>query len=122
MQFDCIIRGGKIADGTGASEPFAAAIGIVAGKIAAIGDLDTVPAESVIDAQGKIVCPGFIDVHVHSEFALLGGRDQLATLRQGVTHPVARPGRLWLGPSQSRASAGVLGLRPLCLRRHGSVL
>jgi N-acyl-D-amino-acid deacylase len=105
MHFDCIIRGGKIADGSGATEPFAADIGIAAEKIAAIGELDRAQADSIIDVRGQIVCPGFIDVHVHSEFALLGGRDQLTTLRQGVTtHLLAPDGFGWapLNPERAR--------------------
>ena len=104
MQFDCLISGGKIADGSGTTPPFAADIGIKDEKIAAIGTLNPAQAASLIDVRGQIVCPGFIDVHVHSEFALLGGRDQLATLRQGVTTQLLAPdGFGWAPLSPARA-------------------
>ena len=105
MQFDCIIRNGKIADGTGASEPFPADIGVVGDRIAALGDLGKAQAQSSIEAGGQIVCPGFIDVHIHAEIALLGGRDQLASVSQGVTTQLLAPdGFGWapLDPERAR--------------------
>lgn len=61
--FDLVIRGGRIVDGTGAV-PFIGDIGIADGKIAAIGD-DLGQGAEEIDAAGKIVTPGFVDVHTH---------------------------------------------------------
>ena len=64
--FDLLIINGKIVDGTG--EPaFEANVGVKDGKIAAIGSLRRAYAPVVIDAQGCIVAPGFIDVHTHVE-------------------------------------------------------
>ena len=85
MQFDYIIEGGTIVDGTGRAKSFPADVGIVGDTISAVGKLDAAEANQRIDALGKIVSPGFIDVHVHSEVALLGGRDKLAGIQQGVT-------------------------------------
>jgi N-acyl-D-aspartate/D-glutamate deacylase len=61
--FDLIIRRGAIADGTGA-ELQCADIGIVDGRIAEIGNVAG-PAREEIDATGKLVTPGFIDMHTH---------------------------------------------------------
>jgi N-acyl-D-amino-acid deacylase len=61
--YDLIIRGGKIFDGSG-GEPFVADIAVKGGIIAAVGAVEG-SADEVIDAQGRIVTPGFVDVHTH---------------------------------------------------------
>lgn len=61
--YDTVIKGGSIIDGTGAAR-FGADIGIVEGRIATIGQIDT-DAATTIDATGKVVSPGFVDVHTH---------------------------------------------------------
>ena len=91
MDFDFIIQGGEVVDGTGKTERYRADVGIKDGRVAALGDLSPAEAASVIDATGQIVCPGFIDVHIHSENTLLGGRDQMAGIRQGVTTQLLAP-------------------------------
>jgi N-acyl-D-aspartate/D-glutamate deacylase len=60
---DLIIRGGDLVDGTGAPRR-RADVGVQGDRVVAIGQLDT-EAASVIDAAGKVVTPGFIDVHTH---------------------------------------------------------
>ncbi|MCB0993073.1 MAG: amidohydrolase family protein, partial [Acidimicrobiales bacterium] len=62
--YDAIITGGTIIDGTGATRR-RADVGITGGRIAAIGDLGDARAARTIDASGRIVAPGFIDVHTH---------------------------------------------------------
>lgn len=61
-RFDTVIRGGTIADGTG-GDTFVADIGIMDGKIAEIGR--NLSARSEIDVAGKLVTPGFVDIHTH---------------------------------------------------------
>jgi N-acyl-D-amino-acid deacylase len=63
--FDVIIRGGRIIDGTG-NPAYFADIGVRHGRIAAIGKIAATAPEE-INATEKIVCPGFIDVHTHAE-------------------------------------------------------
>ena len=63
MGLDAIVRGGTVVDGTGAP-PRAADVGIKDGKIAAVGDLPANGAAE-IDATGKLVTPGFVDIHTH---------------------------------------------------------
>ncbi len=65
-QLDLLIKNGHIIDGSG-NPWYAADIGIQGGRIVAIGRLDTTQSRRVLDAQGMIVAPGFIDVHTHSE-------------------------------------------------------
>jgi N-acyl-D-amino-acid deacylase len=64
-QFDTVIRGGRVIDGTG-NPAFSADIGIKDGRIAQIGKISG-SAETELAAKGKIVAPGFIDVHTHAE-------------------------------------------------------
>ena len=61
--FDLIVRGGRIYDGTG-GEPFEGDVGIKGGVIAAIGRFSGAASEE-LDARGRIVTPGFVDVHTH---------------------------------------------------------
>jgi N-acyl-D-amino-acid deacylase len=83
-QFDTIISGGRLVDGTGALWR-RADVAIAGDRIAAIGNLDGVPAQQRIEAGGCIVCPGFIDTHSHADLALLTGREMEGRLRQGIT-------------------------------------
>jgi N-acyl-D-amino-acid deacylase len=65
-QFDLVIMNARIVDGTG-NPWFRGAIAIKDGRIAKIGRLETANTKHTLDAQGKIVAPGFIDVHAHVE-------------------------------------------------------
>ena len=81
---DLIIRGGTVIDGTRAPR-FDADIGIVDGRIVAIGDLSGREARQTLDARGRIVSPGFIDSHTHDDQALLSQPDMTFKVSQGVT-------------------------------------
>ena len=82
--FNIVISGGTVVDGTGRPS-FSADVGIVAGRIAAVGDLPPAEARCVIDARGHAVSPGFIDTHTHSEGALLLDPQHANGIRQGIT-------------------------------------
>ncbi|MBI3210145.1 MAG: D-aminoacylase [Candidatus Solibacter usitatus] len=67
--FDILVRNARVLDGTG-NPWYRADIGIRAGKISAIGTLNGKTADRVIDANNRLVAPGFIDVHTHIEGAV----------------------------------------------------
>src|SRR4249920_2388710 len=66
MAFDIVIRGGTIVDGSGLPG-FSGDVGIKDGMIAEIGDLKGQSAKETVDAEGKVVSPGFIDAHTHMD-------------------------------------------------------
>ena len=68
--FDVVILNGHVIDGTG-SPWYAADVGIREGRIAAIGKLAGAPAKQTVDAKGKVVAPGFIDMLGQSELTVL---------------------------------------------------
>jgi len=82
--FDVIIEGGLIIDGVSDRE-YLADVGIVGERIQTIGDLKGAQARSVVDASGKIVSPGFIDIHSHTGSDLLINPKAESKVRQGVT-------------------------------------
>ncbi len=84
MAFDVVIRGGRVLDGTGA--PWRVSdIAVRRGKIARIGHLGKAQADRVIDAAGRYVAPGFIDIHTHSDIGILVEPTGESAVRQGVT-------------------------------------
>ncbi len=86
MSFDTVIRNGRWFDGTGAPSAIRN-IGIRDGHVAAIAarPLDEAGCPQVIDADGKWVMPGMIDIHTHYDVEVLGGPALSESLRHGVT-------------------------------------
>lgn len=82
--FDIIIRGAEVIDGSGAPR-FTADIGLIADRIAAIGNLENAEALQEIEAAGKIVAPGFIDIHSHSDYSLPFLPTADSKVHQGIT-------------------------------------
>jgi N-acyl-D-aspartate/D-glutamate deacylase len=82
--FDLLIVGGTVYDGTGAPGQVTD-LGIRGDRIADMGDLSGAPAGRVIDASGKAVAPGFIDMHAHSDLSLIVDGRALSKVMQGVT-------------------------------------
>ena len=80
---DVLILGGRVIDGSG-RPAFAADVAIAGDRIAAVGRVDE-PAVHTIDADGLFVCPGFIDMHTHSDLKLLSEPAHEAKICQGVT-------------------------------------
>ncbi|MCA1646575.1 MAG: amidohydrolase family protein [Chloroflexi bacterium] len=84
---DVLIRGGWVADGTG-NPRYPSDVAIAGDRVVEVGRLEGATAQRVIDATGKIVCPGFVDAHSHSDWSLLANPTAESTTRQGVTTEV----------------------------------
>ena len=84
--YDLIIRGGQVIDGSG-NPWFYADVAVKDGRIAAVGALASAKATRVIDATGKIVTPGFIDMHSHADggLASMELRHSPNMVAQGIT-------------------------------------
>ena len=89
--FDVVIINGHIIDGTG-SPWYSGEIGIRAGHIVAIGNLAASPRKQTIDAQGKVVAPGFIDMLGQSEMTMLVDPRLPSKIYQGITTEITGEG------------------------------
>jgi len=89
--FDLVIINGHIIDGTG-SPWYSGDIGIRDGKVAAIGNLTAAPRKRTIDAAGKVVAPGFIDMLGQSEFTILVDPRLPSKIYQGITTEITGEG------------------------------
>jgi N-acyl-D-aspartate/D-glutamate deacylase len=108
--FDLLIRHGRIVDGTG-NPWFDGDVAIRGDRIAAVGRLGPeARGRREIDARGRVVAPGFIDAHSHSDMLLLEDGDAPSKIRQGVTTEV-------LGEDSSAGPAR--GKRPAARFRAG---
>lgn len=121
--YDTLIRGGTVIDGTGAPR-IKADVAIRDGRIADFGDLQNATAKHVINASGLIVCPGFIDLHSHADRGILKHRDAENYIRQGVTTLVC--GNCGSSPTDlgaffEKARQSGIGPNIAMLIGHGSV-
>jgi len=89
--FDLVITNGHIIDGTG-SPWYSGDVGIRGGKIAAIGNLSGAQRARTIDAQGKVVAPGFIDMLGQSELTILVSPSLPSKIFQGITTEITGEG------------------------------
>jgi N-acyl-D-amino-acid deacylase len=83
-----LITNATIVDGSGAP-PVAGSVRVVNGSIAAIGELDRCDGDTVVDAHGQALAPGFIDTHSHAEEKIFEQPDALPIISQGITTVVA---------------------------------
>jgi N-acyl-D-amino-acid deacylase len=84
---DILIKNGQVIDGSGAPGNVAD-VAIKGDQIVNIGSLDGVEAENVIDASGKVVSPGFIDMHSHHDMTCLVTNEADSLVQQGITTAV----------------------------------
>jgi dihydroorotase/N-acyl-D-amino-acid deacylase len=89
--FDIVIVNGHVMDGTG-SPWYSGDVGIRAGHIAAIGNLESAPRKQTIDAKGRVVAPGFIDMLGQSELTMLVEPRVPSKIFQGITTEVTGEG------------------------------
>ena len=85
--YDLLFVGGTIVDGTGKPR-YSADVGVLEDRIAAIGQLGSEPARQKIEVQGKVIAPGFIDIHSHSDWSILANPAAKSSIHQGVTTEV----------------------------------
>ena len=90
-EFDLVIRGGDVIDGTGI-EARRADVGVKGDRITAVGNLVDRSAGQIIDATGKVVSPGFIDTQGQSGTTLLVDGNGESHVRQGITSEIIGEG------------------------------
>jgi N-acyl-D-amino-acid deacylase len=85
QSYDVLIRGGEVIDGTGAA-PRRADVAITGGRIVRIGSMPNATARRTIDAAGKVVTPGFIDMHSHADWGF--GIPELNAAKNNLTQGI----------------------------------
>ncbi len=116
--FDLLIKHGEIIDGSGQNR-FRADLGISGEKISFIGDSSGKESKKIINANGLIISPGFIDAHTHHDGVLLINPQHASSLRQGVTTEILGQDGLSYAPLSSenykiqrKYLSGILGMPP----------
>lgn len=102
MQYDILIVAGTVVDGSG-RPPFVADVGIRGDRIEAVSGSLSQPAKLVLRAEGRVVAPGFIDTHSHSDVVAVLDDAYQDKLRQGVTTEVIGNCGLSFAPDLSPA-------------------
>ena len=100
MEYDLKITGGSIIDGSG-QPAFAGEVGIRGGKIAALGKVDGAAART-IDAEGRVVAPGFVDIHTHYDAQVMWDRMMTISPWHGVTTVVMGNCGFGVAPTRSQ--------------------
>ena len=119
--YDVVIEGGKVVDGSGAPWFYGdvAVRGAWIARVAPAGMLKDAPARTRIDAEGKVVAPGFIDIMGHSKGALLRGDSRLVSkVTQGITTEILGESTT-LAPVSEKMLSGEEGEGKERLRRFG---
>lgn len=125
--FDILIHGGEVIDGTG-KRRFRADIAIRDGRIVEVGELRDATANQKINATGKLLCPGFIDLHSHAEKGLVSKdparRSAPNLINQGITTVVVNQdggGPLDLQEQRQTMQRLGIGLNVMQTLGHGTI-
>lgn len=124
-EYDLLIQNGRVLDGTGTPWRHAD-VAVNGGRIAAVGDLSDAQADTVLDASGHYVTPGFIDVHSHAAEGLSDSSLSAAKplLAQGITTVFINPdggGAVDLSEQQDTLMEHGLGVNAAPFVPHGSI-
>jgi N-acyl-D-aspartate/D-glutamate deacylase len=125
-QVDILLKGGTIVDGAG-GEPYEGSVAVRGGLIVAVGsDIEVAAARQTIDCSGLVICPGFIDLHNHSDNTLLSPetRDARCYLTQGCTTLVTGNcggGKRDTGEFYDELATGGIGANIAHLVPHGAI-
>jgi len=107
MTADLLVRGATVIDGSGA-DGVVADVAIAGGRIVAVGaDAGAAAARRTIVAEGLVLCPGFVDMHAHSDLQILAHPDHTAKVSQGVTTEVLGQDGLSFAPIDGSTLAAV---------------
>jgi N-acyl-D-amino-acid deacylase len=111
---DLIIRNAAIIDGSG-SEAYTADVLVDKGIIKEIGKFDALDAYQLIDAEGRYLTPGFIDIHRHADFKVLGTEFGAAELCQGITTCISGNCGMSAAPCPTEQKKGLYKYLEPCL-------
>jgi N-acyl-D-aspartate/D-glutamate deacylase len=122
---DVLLRGGTIIDGSGGA-PYRGDVAVRGERIVSIGEFEAVNPRQIIDCSDLVVCPGFIDLHNHSDHSILSDdtRDARCYLTQGCTTLVTGNcggGRGDVGKFYDELAAQGVGINIAHLAPHGSL-
>lgn len=110
MSYDLLIKNAVIVDGTGAPA-FPGSVAVSGSRIVAVGDVVDGPADITIDAEGKVLAPGFIDVHTHLDAQVMWDPMMSVSSWHGVTTVVT--GNCGFGIAPTKSADRVTALRTL---------
>ena len=105
---DLVIRGGTVVDGSG-GEPFVADVAVDGDRIVAVG-VDLGPGREEVDARGRIVTPGFVDVHTHYDGQATWDREMAPSSWHGVTTVVMGNCGVGFAPARPDRHDWLIGL------------